>query len=177
MKYTSNYHSPMGEITMAGEGEKLTGLWFHGQKYFGGTLNLECEAKELPVFKQTREWLDSYFSGAIPSFTPPLGLMGSPFRLAVWEILLQIPYGETMTYGDIAEKIAAQRGLKTMSAQAIGGAVGHNPISIIVPCHRVVGRDGSLTGYAGGLEKKIGLLTLEQVPVEKFFVPKRGTAL
>ena len=126
-----------------------------------------------PVFDQTQRWLDCYFSGKNPGFTPPLRPEGSPFRQAVWKILLQIPYGETITYKDIAEEIARQQGKQTMSAQAIGGAVGHNPISIIIPCHRVVGSDGSLTGYAGGIPKKVGLLTLEQANMSGLFIPKR----
>ena len=184
------YDSPIGSIVMAGDGESLTGLWFVGQKYFGSTLpgggectwthersvegtpkvcggNLtevrECigENTQLPVFQTTKRWLDLYFQGKIPDFMPALRLEGTPFRKAVWEILLSIPYGQTMTYGEIASKLAEQRGLPRMSAQAVGNAVGHNPISIIVPCHRVVGSDGSLTGYAGGVEKKAALLALE----------------
>lgn len=133
--------------------------------------------KELPVFDAVKTWLDIYFSGKEPDFTPPLHLTGSPFRLSVWKLLQQIPYGKTMTYGELARRIAGQRGLPHMSAQAVGGAVGHNPISIIVPCHRVVGSDGSLTGYAGGVDKKQRLLALEGVDVGKLFVPIKGTAL
>ena len=179
MIYTTQYDSPIGSIVMAGDGESLTGLWFVGQKYFGSTLpgnvNLHVcdthvpelkeynrEISQLPIFQTTKRWLDIYFRGEIPDFIPPLRLEGTPFRKAVWDILLSIPYGQTMTYGEIAGKIAEQRGLAGMSAQAVGGAVGHNPISIIVPCHRVVGSDGSLTGYAGGVERKAALLALEQ---------------
>lgn len=165
-----HYDSPLGGITLASDEEGLTGLWFDGQKYFGGEIlkgraveEKEAERKErTPVLEQTVKWLDLYFAGQEPDFTPPLHLKGSEFRLAVWDILLQIPYGQTTTYAEIARAIAAQRGLKSMSAQAVGGAVGHNPVSIIVPCHRVLGTDGSLTGYAGGIDKKISLLTLEK---------------
>lgn len=162
---------------MASNGDKLVGLWFDKQKYFGSTLSPEHEEKDLPVFEQTRCWLDCYFSGKIPDFTPPLLFSSSPFRLAVWELLQRIPYGQTMTYGEIANKIAVQRNMKTMSAQAVGGAVGHNPISILVPCHRVVGGNGSLTGYAGGIDKKIKLLTLEKADTQHLFIPQKGTAL
>ena len=158
---TTQYDSPIGSIVMAGDGESLTGLWFVGQKYFGSTLP-GGENPQLPIFQTTKRWLDLYFLGEIPDFTPALRLEGTPFRKAVWEILLSIPYGQTMTYGEIAGKIAEQKGLPRMSAQAVGNAVGHNPISIIVPCHRVVGSDGSLTGYAGGVEKKAALLALER---------------
>lgn len=177
MQYTNSYQSPIGDILVASDGKSLTGLWFMGQKYFADTLSPEHEVKDLPVFKETKHWLDLYFQGKIPDFTPPLALNGTPFRLAVWEILLKIPYGETMTYGEIADRVADKQGLKTMSGQAVGGAVGHNPISVIVPCHRVVGSNGSLTGYAGGIDKKIHLLTLEKVNMSGLFIPKKGTAL
>ena len=162
MEYTHHYDSPLGGITAASDGEHLTGLWFDGQKYFAGTLDRENREADLPVFEQTGRWLDIYFSGKAPDFTPPLAMKASAFRRAVWEILLTIPYGQTMTYSEIAERIAAQRGIEKMSAQAVGGAVGHNPISLIVPCHRVVGSDGSLTGYAGGLSRKARLLEMEK---------------
>ena len=161
MDYTQKYASPLGPITLASDGEALTGLWFQGQKYDRSTLSDENEQRDLPVFRETARWLDRYFAGDAPDFTPPLKLRGSPFRQAVWEILLTIPRGSVTTYGEIAAHIAAQRGLEHMSAQAVGGAVGHNPVSIIVPCHRVVGADGSLTGYAGGIERKAWLLALE----------------
>ena len=167
MIYVSYYKSPIGNITMASDGESLCGLWFDGQKYFASTVKGETEDKLLPVFEQTKEWLDIYFSGNEPDFTPKLSLNGSEFRKAVWDILLTIPYGSVMTYGEIAKIMAKQRGVAKMSAQAVGGAVGHNPISIIVPCHRVVGTDGSLTGYAGGIEKKRQLLTLERAELQK----------
>ncbi|MBS5488338.1 methylated-DNA--[protein]-cysteine S-methyltransferase [Parabacteroides sp.] len=143
MQYICKYQSPLGGITVSADGNSLTGLWFDGQKYFAATLPAAHEEKQLPVFDQTQRWLDCYFSGKNPGFTPPLRPEGSP------------------------------QGKQTMSAQAIGGAVGHNPISIIIPCHRVVGSDGSLTGYAGGIPKKVGLLTLEQANMSGLFIPKR----
>ena len=160
--YIYHYNSPLGGITLASDGESLTGLWFDGQKYFPHKLISESIESELPIFKQTVKWLDIYFSGNIPDFTPSIYLNTTPFRKAVYDILLTIPYGQTMTYGEIANIIAEQNGVERMSAQAVGGAVGHNPVSIIIPCHRVVGTDGNLTGYAGGLDKKIELLKLEK---------------
>lgn len=177
MQYTARYRSPMGEILLAADGTGLTGLWFEGAKYYAGGLDPEHEERELPVFGDVRKWLDIYFTGKEPDFTPPVHMTGSPFRLGVWELLRQIPYGETVTYGELAKMVAEKRGLSRMSAQAVGGAVGHNEISIIVPCHRVVGSDGSLTGYAGGVDKKERLLALEGVDMEKLFVPTKGTAL
>ncbi len=177
MHYTHRYPSPLGNITMASNGGSLTGLWFDGQKYFADTLPQENCEKELPVFEQTTKWLDTYFRGEKPDFMPPLHMDSSPFRLMVWDILIQIPYGKIVTYGDIARMIALKTGQKTMSAQAVGGAVGHNPVSIIVPCHRVVGTSGSLTGYAGGIGKKTALLTLEKVNMDSLFIPKKGTAI
>ena len=162
MEYIHHYDSPLGGITIASDGKALTGLWFDGQKYFAKGLDKDIREKNLPVFEQTDQWLDSYFSGKAPGFTPPLNMKTTPFRKAVWEILLTIPFGKTMTYGEIARILAERQGVERMSAQAVGGAVGHNPIGIIIPCHRVVGADGSLTGYAGGLDKKIALLKLEQ---------------
>ena len=140
----------------------MTGLWFDGQKYFGSTLTKDFTQKKLPVFEQTAQWLDIYFKGKEPDFTPPLLMKTTDFRKMVWEILLTIPFGKTMTYGQIADKIAKQKELPKMSAQAVGGAVGHNAISLIIPCHRVIGTNGSLTGYAGGIEKKLQLLTMEK---------------
>ena len=137
-----HYHSPLGGITISGIGNELTGLWFDGQKYFGSTLPKEYEEQPLPVFEETKKWLDIYFSGKAPDFTPPLKMETTPFRKAVWELLLTIPFGQTLTYGGIAECVAKQMGLPHMSAQAVGGAVGHNPISLIIPCHRVVDRFG-----------------------------------
>ena len=136
-------------------------FWFDGQKYFADTLSVQREEKDLDVFRRTDNWLDIYFSGKEPNFTPPLRMKGTEFRQEVWQILLTIPFGKTMTYGEIARILADRRGIKSMSAQAVGGAVGHNPISLIIPCHRVVGTNGALTGYAGGLEKKAWLLDME----------------
>ena len=152
----------------------LTGLWFEEQKYFANTLPMEQILKETPILAESKHWLDLYFSGEEPTFAPPLHPAGSDFRKAVWQILLQIPYGKTMTYGEIAREIAKIRNVSHMSAQAVGGAVGHNAISIIIPCHRVVGTNGSLTGYAGGIDKKVALLELERADMSQFFVPKKG---
>lgn len=175
MTYIYHYNSPLGGITVSGNGSEITGLWFDGQKYFGTALAKEYEEKALPVFDETKKWLDIYFSGKDPKFTPPLKMETTSFRKTVWEILLTIPYGRTITYGAIAERIAGQKGVGRMSAQAVGGAVGHNAISLIIPCHRVVGTNGSLTGYAGGIEKKVKLLTLENTDMTGLFVPKKGT--
>ena len=171
MEYIYHYDSPLGGITMASDGKALTGLWFDGQKYFGNGLDKDVRKDILPVFDQTVQWLNIYFSGKAPGFTPPLNMKTTPFRKEVWEILLTIPFGKTMTYGEIADRIAGQNGLSRMSAQAVGGAVGHNAISLIIPCHRVVGANGSLTGYAGGIDKKAKLLALEQVDMSSLFVP------
>ena len=136
-----------------------------------------CKKRKTIFLKDALRWLDIYFSGQKPDFLPKLHLIGTDFQREVWDILLEIPYGQTVTYGEIARKIADKRGLKTMSAQAVGGAVGHNEISIIIPCHRVVGTNGSLTGYAGGIDKKISLLKLEHTDMSRLFIPKKGTAL
>ncbi|HOC33437.1 MAG TPA: methylated-DNA--[protein]-cysteine S-methyltransferase [Ruminococcus flavefaciens] len=162
MNYTYHYHSPLGNITLASNDKALTGLWFDGQKHFPHKLISESTEAELPIFTQTIKWLNTYFGGEVPGFTLPISLNATPFRKAVYEILLTIPYGQTMAYGEIAAIIAEQKGIERMSAQAVGGAVGRNPISIIIPCHRVVGTDGSLTGYAGGLDRKIKLLKMER---------------
>ena len=154
---------------MASDGDALIGLWIEGQKY---SLDKEHEEKRLPVFDETCRWLDIYFTGKDPGFTPKLNMRTSAFRKKVWEILLTIPFGQTMTYGEIAARIAREGGSKRMSAQAVGGAVGHNLISLIIPCHRVVGTNGSLTGYGGGIDKKIRLLQLEQSLSDRFFVPR-----
>ncbi len=177
MQYTSHYESPVGGILLAADRVGLTGLWFDGEKYYANRLDPEHEERNLPVFEDVKRWLTIYFSGREPDFMPPLHVIGSTFQLAVWEILRKIPYGKTMTYGEIAKIIAKQQGLPRMSAQAVGGAVGHNEISIIIPCHRVVGTNGSLTGYAGGIDKKVKLLNLEKADMEQLFVPKKGTAL
>ena len=177
MTFTQHYDSPLGGILLAADAVGLTGLWFDGQKYFARGLSPEREEQELPVLLEAKRWLDIYFTGKEPDFLPPLHPNGSAFRRSVWEILLQIPYGKTMTYGEIACKLAEKQKLPRMSAQAIGGAVGHNEISIIIPCHRVVGTNGSLTGYAGGIDKKVKLLELEHADMRGFFVPEKGTAL
>ena len=161
MDCITRYTSPLGEILLVGDGEALTGLWFAGQQYEGATLAPEHEERDLPVFDETRRWLDVYFTGRDPGFTPPLRLRGTDFRKAVWEILLTIPYGQTTTYGAIAAAVSRKTGVAA-SARAVGGAVGHNPVSLIVPCHRIVGANGSLIGYAGGIDRKQKLLAMEQ---------------
>lgn len=168
MHYISNYSSPIGDMTLASNGTELTGLWFDGQKYFAANLPDKYEKKELPVFVQTKKWLDIYFSGKAPDFTPPLCFGNiSPFRKRVFEIMLDIQYGQTLSYGNIAKQISLETG-KNVSAQAVGGAVGHNSISLIIPCHRVVGTNGSLTGYAGGIDKKSALLESEGIKIFNF---------
>ena len=158
MDYTYHYDSPLGGITLGSEGEALTGLWFDGQAHFAETLRPEHTEKALPLFAEAARWLDLYFSGKDPGFTPTLCLRGTPFRRAVWEALMRIPYGRTATYGEIAARL----GLPRTAARAVGGAAGHNPVSLIVPCHRVVGADGRLTGYAGGTDRKYRLLEAER---------------
>lgn len=155
MLFLTHYASPLGPILLAADETGLTGLWFEGQKYFPSFLGVDYQEKETPILTETARWLDVYFSGKDPDILPPLHPQGSPFRQTVWDILLTIPRGQTMTYGEIARRLGVH------SAQAVGGAVGHNPISILIPCHRVVGSDGSLTGYAGGLDRKTRLLQLE----------------
>ena len=177
MFYVSRYDSYLGEITLASNGKELTGLWFDGQKGFAGNLPEEYEEKELPIFGQTKKWLDIYFSGKAPDFTPPVAMDGiSPFRKRVWEIMLDIPYGQTRTYGQIAKQIESETG-KRVSAQAVGGAVGHNRVSIVIPCHRVIGSDGNLTGYSGGVVKKTALLIAEGADMTNMTIPKKGTAI
>lgn len=172
----TNYDSPLGTLTLAGSEEALTGLWLPGQKYFAATLPSDALRRDdLPVFRQAASWLDAYFARRLLPALPPLAPVGSDFRQAVWQLLLEIPYGETTTYGTLARRLR-QRGISA-APQAVGGAVGHNPISILIPCHRCVGADGSLTGYAGGVEKKRFLLTLEGVDFSHLYVPKHGTAL
>lgn len=179
MYYFTAYSSPVGGLTLACDGEHLIGLWMESQKYFGGAiLGSAAEKDDLPVFHTAKDWLNRYFSGERPNVSElPLRPIGGEFRQRVWRILCQIPYGEVITYGDIAQKVAEQSGRESMSSQAVGGAVGHNPISIIIPCHRVVGAGGSLTGYAGGIAKKIKLLELEGVDMSRLFMPTKGTAL
>lgn len=172
MTFTSHYNSPLGAITLASNGEALTGLWFDGQKFFGSILESKCENRGLPVLEQARKWLDIYFGGKEPDFSPKLHFIGTPFRQRVWKLLQTVPYGQTATYKTIAEEFAKERGLGRFSAQAIGGAVAHNPISIIVPCHRIVGCDGNLIGYAGGIERKTSLLKLEGTDMTGLFIQK-----
>ena len=154
MHYTQTISSPLGNILLSADEVGLTGLWFDGGRYYAETLPEEHVERETPILMDTKRWLDVYFTGREPDFTPPLHPAGSPFRQAVWQLLLEIPYGQTTTYGALLGDGA--------SARAVGGAVGRNPISIIVPCHRVIGADGSLTGYAGGMDRKIRLLALER---------------
>ena len=174
MDYIHHYDSPLGGITAASDGETLTGLWFDGQKYFGSTLGIQRDEKSLPVFEETDRWLDLYFSGKEPDFTPLLSLHSTAFRETVWKLLLSVPYGQMTTYGQIA-KLAADR-LQTgkIAARAVGAAVGRNPISLIIPCHRVIGADGSLTGYAAGIERKLRLLELEKADLSAVRTAKKG---
>ncbi|MDD6199786.1 MAG: methylated-DNA--[protein]-cysteine S-methyltransferase [Firmicutes bacterium] len=158
MEFSTYFDSPLGTMLLNGTESTLTGAWFVGQRYAGRARERK---DDLPLFSQAKAWLNRYFAGERPGEPPPLAPAGSPFRLAAWELLLEIPYGETVTYGALAAELARRQGKERMSAQAAGGAVGHNPISIFIPCHRVVGADGSLTGYAGGVERKRFLLTLE----------------
>lgn len=173
MFYKTDYNAPIGRMMIVSDDTRIVGVWLEGQKYFGGVIGEDLlRQDDLPVLQEAKSWLDRYFAGDKPRISElPLAPRGNAFRQAVWRILCAIPYGEVVTYGDIAKEIARQRGIKTMSAQAIGGAVGHNPISVIIPCHRVVGANGNLTGYAGGLDVKIKLLAHEGVDMEKFFRP------
>ncbi len=171
MDYTHHYDSPLGGITLASDGQAIVGLWFDGQKYFAASLQKEHAEKALQVFDEADRWLDVYFSGREPDFTPRLNLRATAFQKAVWDVLLTIPYGQTTTYGQIAEIVAGKMGRARMSAQAVGGAVGHNAVSLIIPCHRVVGANGSLTGYAGGIGKKARLLQLEKADTRGLFIP------
>ena len=177
MTYIQHYSSPLGGILLAADEIGLTGSWFDGEKYFADNLPAEHVERQTSILAEATRWLDIYFTGKEPGFTPPLHPIGSAFRQAVWEILLQIPYGRTTTYGEIARQLAEKQGREKMSAQAVGGAVGHNEISVIIPCHRVVGTSGSLTGYAGGIDKKVKLLELERADMRGFFIPKKSTAL
>lgn len=179
MIYTSTYKSPIGNLLIASKDNKLVGLWMENQKYYLSNFKEEIvETENLEILVKTKKWLDRYFNGEKPKINElEISPVGSEFRKSVWEILKNIPYGEVITYNDIAKELAKQQGIKKMSAQAVGGAVGHNPISIIIPCHRVVGTNGSLTGYAGGIKKKIYLLEHEKVNMDKLFVPTKGTAL
>lgn len=170
MLYIHHYQSPLGAMTMSSNGEALTGLWFDSSQQNSSLpqgMKREKANNFSTLFDEAEGWLNIYFSGRTPDFMPNISLVGTEFRKAVWDILLSIPYGKVMTYGEIADKIAKERGIKRMSAQAVGGAVSHNPISLIVPCHRVIGKNGKLTGYAGGIDKKLELLRLEGVDTSK----------
>ncbi len=166
--YVDYYNSPVGKICLGSDGEYLVGLWFDGEKYYCEGFSVVVKNPDFKIFQETKKWLDIYFSGEIPDFMPKLKQSGSDFRMEVWDILKEIPYGKMITYGDIAQKIAKRRGIKRVSAQAVGGAVGHNSVSIIVPCHRVVGANKNLTGYAAGLDIKKYLLNLEGIDVSDF---------
>ena len=174
MVYKTYYDSPVGKLFIASDGENIIGLCIEGQKYYLDKIEKESILKnDLEIFDKTRKWLDSYFKQEKPEISGlSLAPEGNTFRQYIWKLLCEIPYGETTTYGVLAQKVAKKLNKPAMSAQAVGNAVGHNPISIIIPCHRVVGKNGSLTGYAGGIEKKIKLLEIENVKMEKFFVPK-----
>lgn len=177
MLYYKKVASPLGEITLRSDGEALTGLWFADDKHYGAKDIAGAALADLDVFMQAEAWLAKYFAGREPKVSVPLKLQGSEFQMQVWRLLQDIPYGRLVTYGDVAKKIAAQKGVARMAAQAVGGAVGHNPLCIIVPCHRVVGSNGSLTGYGGGMWRKVRLLELEKVDMSKLTVPTKGTAL
>jgi methylated-DNA-[protein]-cysteine S-methyltransferase len=173
MTYTTYYETPLGRLLLGSDGDGLTGAWFEGQKHFGATLDgARTQCPDLPLFTTIRGWFDAYFTARDPPVEDlPLAPKGGAFRQAVWRLLCDIPYGEVVTYGEIA------RHLPRASARAVGGAVGHNPISIIIPCHRVIGANGSLTGYAGGVERKRKLLGLEGADLSRMTMPKRGTAV
>jgi len=175
MLYLENYTSPVGDILLGSDGRALTGLWIERQKNDSRTLQEaeSCHLKHVPVFDETKAWLDCYFQGQAPDFLPPLAFHeGSPFRQEIWKLLLEIPFGEVITYGGLARRMAEKMGKASMSAQAVGGAVGHNPVSIIVPCHRVVGAGGNLTGYGGGIDIKEKLLEIEHWDLSLFHRPK-----
>ena len=177
MLYINDYESPLGNVLLAGDEEGLTGLWFtQGSRYAGLGLKKNAVPRETAYFDRTKEWLDIYFAGRDPGFMPKIHLIGSDFRNRVGEILCEIPFGTTVTYGWIADRIAGERGIEKMSAQAVGGAVGRNPVAVIVPCHRVVGANGSLTGYGGGIMRKRALLELEGVDLSRFTVQKKGSS-
>jgi methylated-DNA-[protein]-cysteine S-methyltransferase len=173
MTYVGHYSSPLGAALLAGNGESLAGLWFVGQKHYASTLGEETEDRpDLPLWGAVGKWLDAYFEGRRPNASDlPLAPIGGAFRQSVWKELLAIPYGEVASYGAIAERIGCK------CARAVGGAVGHNPISIIIPCHRVVGSNGSLTGYAGGIGRKLKLLELEGAGASLLPIPRKGAAL
>ncbi len=172
MQYRSKYQSPLGEIMIAADENDIIGLWFVGQKYFAFNLDKENEEKDVEIIKCAKKWLDIYFSGKNPDFELPLKFIGTNFQKEVWKVISMVPYGKVITYNDIAKKISKEMAVKRMSARAVGKAVGHNPISIIVPCHRVIASNGSLTGYAGGIERKKFLLELENVDMNNIYMEK-----
>jgi methylated-DNA-[protein]-cysteine S-methyltransferase len=165
MEYVHRIESPVGTLTVSSDGENIAGLWIAGQKYFANTLGKDALEQNLSVFDGVKEWLTIYFSGKEPGFMPPLAPRGSPFQKSIWNILRNIPYGKTTSYGEISKQFELENEGRRASARAAGGAVGHNPISILIPCHRVIGKNGDLTGYAGGIDVKIKLLRLEGVKI------------
>lgn len=171
-EYIYKYNSPIGVLTISSDGEDITGLWIKNRRCSENTKIIEVDADEISVLKKNQEWLHCYFDGKEPNFMPPIKIEGTEFRQSVWKILREIPYGQVITYGDIARKIALQRGKTKMSPQAVGGAVGDNPVSILIPCHRVIGGKGNLTGYGGGLDIKVHLLQLEGMDMSKFHMPQ-----
>ena len=173
MSYVTRIETPLKPLLAASDGEAVVGLWFEGQSHFASTLGEEREpADDLPVFEALRSWLATYFEGRDPGPIPPCSPRGTAFRLAVWGELAKVPYGTTVTYGELGSRVARALGRDSWSARAIGGAVGHNPVSILLPCHRVIGADGSLVGYAGGVETKLALLSLEGVDVSRLRSPR-----
>lgn len=176
MYYETTHETPLGMVTLACDDKSLVGLWNAGQTYFGkGVPEKRLRTDDMPILLHAKDWLDRYFAGERPAISElPVQPLGSAFRQAVWKILCDIPYGTVITYGDIAKQMAAKLHRETMSGQAVGGAVGHNPISIIIPCHRVVGAGGNLTGYASGIAAKMKLLKLEGMDLSRFFIPKHA---
>lgn len=177
MLYYKKISSPLGMITLRSDGEALTGLWFADDKHYGDKDIAGAVREDIPLFAQVEKWLAEYFAGSEPKTQMPVKFLGTAFQQLVWQLLQKIPYGQLITYAELAQRIAEQQGLQRMSAQAVGGAVGHNPMCIIVPCHRVIGRSGSLTGYAGGIWRKVQLLELEHVDMSRLTVSTKGTAL
>ncbi|MDR0303489.1 MAG: methylated-DNA--[protein]-cysteine S-methyltransferase [Chitinispirillales bacterium] len=169
MQYVHNIRSPIGTLTVSSDGCNVSGLWIEGQKYFARGLGNDVFEQKLPIFEEVQKWLDIYFSGNEPNFMPALMPEGSLFQKSIWNILCTIPYGQTTTYGEIAKRFEAGNNGKRTSARAVGNAVGHNPVSILIPCHRVIGKNGDITGYAGGVSKKLQLLRTERIEISKGF--------